>query len=385
MKRKDFDMKHKKHETAEDASADSRTSPALENTTVVKKLLRSLWREWEVLIGKRPVSHKEHSFFTLFFFSLIGIVLVVAIAGFLVFSMTLRGMETVVVPDVEGSHVVDAIVRLQEQGVAAYVAARYHHDSSLKNHVLDQDPPAGAVVRLGKRIQLVVSRGTIVDVVRDYVGRRLDEVQLEVQQTFSAYDDLISIGNVSYVFSPEEPGTILEQDPPAETPVSDAIALNLLVSRGIEPQKNVMDRYTGMDFETVLQRVSRLGMQFQFALSEEDSDTQGVVVAQSPEPDQALLAGRVIRLIISPVTPPQDDDLIFGLLPIGLDYYEAPVTIQVNAEMPNQLPRVLMQTTYLGGALTIPFLEPEGTILVVYRNKEAILQHVVIATVNPSS
>ena len=81
---------------------------------------------------------------------------------------------------------------LQEKSLAPRVEGRISSDDA-KWTVIEQEPAAGTLVKAGRPVLLVVSRGPIVDHVGDYVGRDLDEVRLELQTVFASYRELIKI------------------------------------------------------------------------------------------------------------------------------------------------------------------------------------------------
>ena len=124
------------------------------------------------------------------------------------------------------------LVRLQEKALAPHVEGRFSSDHA-KWQVIEQDPQAGTLVKAGRPVLLVVSRGPIVDRVGHYVGRDLEEVRLELQTAFASYRALITIREpVARVTDPAPAGTILAQNPPADTPVVGEMQLELVVSKG---------------------------------------------------------------------------------------------------------------------------------------------------------
>ena len=121
---------------------------------------------------------------------------------------------------------------LQEKALAPRVEGRFSSDHA-KWQVIEQDPQAGTLVKAGRPVLLLVSRGPIVDRIGHYVGRDLEEVRLELQTAFASYRALITIREpVARVTDPAAAGTILAQNPPADTPVVGEMKLELVVSKG---------------------------------------------------------------------------------------------------------------------------------------------------------
>ena len=94
---------------------------------------------------------------------LLGVVVFTGLAAIISFFLALRGEEPTLVPRVEGLELATALVKLQEKELYPRISLRFSDDSNTKGTILEQDPPAGAIVKAGRRIELVVSRGTAID------------------------------------------------------------------------------------------------------------------------------------------------------------------------------------------------------------------------------
>ena len=179
-----------------------------------------------------------------FLFTLAVSALLVA-SGLVAFFVVARGEEETLVPDVIAADLLDAMVRLQEKALAPRVEGRFSSDHA-KWQVIEQDPQAGTLVKAGRPVLLVVSRGPIVDRVGHYVGRGLEEVRLELQTAFASYRALITIREpVARVTDPAPAGTILAQNPPADTPVVGEMQLELVVSKGAGRRSDRAGRLRG--------------------------------------------------------------------------------------------------------------------------------------------
>ena len=67
----------------------------------------------------------------------------------------------------------------------------------------------------------MISRGSIVDKVGSYTGQNLADVKSQLQSLFASYTPLMVIREpVIFVFDEAPAGTILAQEPPAETPLT---------------------------------------------------------------------------------------------------------------------------------------------------------------------
>jgi beta-lactam-binding protein with PASTA domain len=112
----------------------------------------------------------------------IGFFLLVGVAAVSVFFYVLRGDEQVMVPNVQGMEITDALLELQTRELNARVQLRYSQSPQDRGLILEQDPPPGMIVRVGRRVRLVISHGVVIDRMDNFVGRQLDSVRLDLQR-----------------------------------------------------------------------------------------------------------------------------------------------------------------------------------------------------------
>ena len=120
------------------------------------------------------------------FFSVAGVLLLVILAGVVTFFISLEGDMQTLVPDTVGKELTGALISLQEDNLIPFIQMRYSSDPSLKGKILSQKPHAGTLVKAGRKIELIVSKGAIIDRVGDYIGQDLNEVKIQLQTLFVA-------------------------------------------------------------------------------------------------------------------------------------------------------------------------------------------------------
>ena len=148
--------------------------------------------------------------------SLVMLIVFIAVST-LVFFISLKSAEQVMVPNVVGKDLPEALLDLQTRELYPRIQLRYSQKADEKGLILEQDPSPGAIVKGGKRIELVVSQGTVIDTVQNYIGENIEDVQNRIRELFTS-------GNRQYLqikqpyltkYSAEPAGTILEQEPAA--------------------------------------------------------------------------------------------------------------------------------------------------------------------------
>ena len=121
------------------------------------------------------------------------------LVAILVFFKNVEGPEKVLVPNVVGKQLEDALLEMQAKELYPKINLRYSDVPGDEGAILEQSPKAGAIVKGYSRVSLVVSRGVVVDKVDDYVGMNIDDLQLKLQTLFAGQTKpLIVLGNPKY-------------------------------------------------------------------------------------------------------------------------------------------------------------------------------------------
>jgi beta-lactam-binding protein with PASTA domain len=299
-----------------------------------------------------------------------GLVVFVGIVAAAVFFIALRGAEQTMVPDVRGKDLTAALMELQVKELYPRIQLRYSQSSADKGIILEQEPNAGTIVKAGRRIRLVVSQGTIIDNVENYVGRHIDEVRMDLQTFFASSGGaalpLLSLKEpFMYQYSSEEPGTILQQSPLPGTDISGPVVLEFVVSRGPENTQLKVPNLLGLSVADALEAVSRAGVDFTFTLRALRGREQGgMVVFQDPAGDAMMPAnGRLSITVTIPETT--EDGEVFALFKHTIPRNPYPLAVRLEALLPSGERRLLLAVEYPGGELTVPYRLPAGSVLIL--------------------
>ncbi len=132
----------------------------------------------------------------------------------IIFFANVKGHEEVMVPEVRGKQLTDALIEMQNKELYPKITLRYSEILGDEGTILDQNPSAGSIVRGYSRVSLVVSRGAVVDKVENYIGTDYDELRMKFQTLFAgSAKPLIVLAKPEYKADASEAGTILQQDP----------------------------------------------------------------------------------------------------------------------------------------------------------------------------
>ncbi len=282
------------------------------------------------------------------------------------FFAAVRGGEKTLIPNVVGESITEALVTLQERELYPKVQVKFTDDPKEKNTIIDQSPKPGTSVKAGRRVSLTISKGAVIENVGDYVGNNLEDVRVNLQTLFATYKPLLQIAEVIYQFSDEPVGTILAQEPAPDTPVTELTDLTFVVSRGMDEGMYKVENFTGMKFDEVIQSLSEQNIPFVFDIdSSAPAQREAVVFKQNPPIGDFVEQGTPVELTINGLSQ-VPRHMVFGLFEYQMPTYMIPVTVQLERRYEAEEPEIIFTTKYPGGRVAIPYLEREGTTLVLY-------------------
>ncbi len=217
-------------------------------------------------------------------------------AGYLSFNLFVRSGVTPV-PELVGLEETEIEGRLIDQGLILrrlWASDRFDEEVSA-GHVLQQSPRSGSLVKRGAAVEVVVSLGPERLRVPEVEGHALQEAQV----TLTASG--LSVGRVFHVVSRgAAPGTVVLQEPPAESQAGRGSAVNLFLSSSNRHGTFVMPDLTYRNFERVRRYFERRGFRLGSVKFEPyEGISPGIVLRQYPLPGHQLRRQDVISLVVT--------------------------------------------------------------------------------------
>lgn len=292
----------------------------------------------------------------------LGIIILMVVAGMITFFLTLDSEEQTMVPDLEGVELENALLSLDERALYPKVQLRYSNDPSDKGTIIDQEPLPGTTLKAGSRVLLVVSKGSAIEKLDDFVGWNLDDLEAHLKSLVTIYGPLLSIERpIVSVYDDSPSGTILEQKPLPGTDLVELTPLQVVVSKGPFGQTWTVLDYEGLTFREVINSVVKTNIPFIFTSRKADrGETPGTVVSQSPEKEEVVPTGTFMQYVIA--EPEElEEGMVFGILERTLPEYDVPVRLLVEAVSPTGEVKRLFYMRHPGGPVTVPYMEPENT------------------------
>ena len=200
----------------------------------------------------------------------------------------LGGAELVRVPDVVGMTEEEATDELDAAGFSVEVDERPSKKD--EGEVIRQDPEARDRLEEGETVTITVSSGVRQVEVPDVQGMKLSEAQEEIEA------EGLKVGEVTRVESEEDPGTVLDQSPPAGTEVDVDSAVDLDVAES--PVVLVPDVINQSE-ESAIAELERVGLTVVVDTAPSNEVDEGFVIAQEPEPGVEAEAGDEVVILVS--------------------------------------------------------------------------------------
>ncbi len=302
-----------------------------------------------------------------FVVTVIAAIFVMVFFALVVFFLNLKGPEEVMVPEVKGKELTEALLEMQKKELYPKITLRYSEVPGDKGTILDQSPSAGSIVKGYSRVSLVVSRGVIVDHVENYIGQNFDELKMNLQTLFAgSANPLIVLSEPAYKPDLSAAGTILEQDPPEGTKISDAVTLNLVVSRGPTFENTRVPRLLGTSVNDMLQTIARSHIVFDFTSHIADKTEKAGTVVSQQEFDEEYIPN-YSRMALEMAFPNGVyEDNVYGIFSASLASYPYPVPMRLDATTSEGNTYTLVSFMHTGGSLTLPYAVPSETTLTLY-------------------
>ena len=294
-------------------------------------------------------------------------IIVFLTVGLLVFWLMRRGQPEVAVPKVTEKDLVEGLLILQKKSLRAVIDPRYFSDRE-KNTIVEQDPRPGSIVREGKDVKIIVSKGPIISIVEDYTGKTTTFVQNRLQEIFSFQGKTIRIGNITSVASDEPPGTIVGQFPPPNTPITNVDTIDLVVSKGSEIQAFYLENYTDADISDVMQMLALRGVLVHVVPEEViDPSQNGLIIAQEPPEGTIVKRNETVTFYVGYLPSEKEKDQLYARV-LNFDVPEDFETIQIRILVQDRIgEREIYNEESMGGdSLSIPFKSYSDTTAYIY-------------------
>lgn len=283
-----------------------------------------------------------------------------------VFFMAVQGAEKVLVPDVTGKSLTDALLELQAKELYPKILLKYSELPGDKGTILEQNPVSGAIVKAYRRVNLTVSRGIPIDYIEDYSGKNVDEVLNTLEFLFSGNDSLVQLSPPVYQKSEFPAGTILAQYPEAGAPVSEKINLQFVVSSGTEIPKTEVPNIEGLSIKQLLSKLGEYKVVFDFAVEEDSKSPAEGIISDEEKPSSQVEVFSRVKATLKVLPASEKAKTAQGIFSAELPEYPYPVPVKLDSQDQNGKLVTLAEFCHPGKHFTVPYDVKKNTTLILY-------------------
>jgi beta-lactam-binding protein with PASTA domain len=204
------------------------------------------------------------------------------------------GLPKVDVPGVIGDQATDAVAAIAGRGLKADV----HRINSEKETgtVTGQDPPAGTRVVKGTKVRINVSEGPKPVAIPPVVGVPYEQAAAQLQGAGFA----VARRDVD---SNDPKGTVVQEDPPANSLAAKGSTVTLYVSKG--PTEAVIPDVSSFSRTDAIATLRNSGFKVVVDTSDvQDPSLDGIVLFQTPGAGASATPGTTVTITVGHYTPP---------------------------------------------------------------------------------
>jgi len=245
----------------------------------------------------------------LFVLGVVGLILALAVGGFLLFRLVSNGAdgELVTVPQLSGLGEDDALAVLQDLDLKFNRSLQPSADFAA-GLVIETDPPALSQVEAGSFVTVIISTGA-----QQFPMPNLEGMSLQDAQELLAANGLLT-GTITETADETEAGTVIQQDPRPGNDVPPGVEVNLVVSTG--PDAVVIPPLMNLAEANARFQLASAGVDPDLIISvKEFSDEilEGFVISSEPPAGTLLPKGQPITLTVSSGPGTLPTPLLIGL------------------------------------------------------------------------
>lgn len=220
---------------------------------------------------------------------------ITGVMAYLTLTYTIKNEDSVVVPELVGKHVVSVLEKLTDLGLNTKVSGSEYTFETPKNHIISQDPEAGTIIKKGRDVRIIFSKGS-----RSITMPSL--IRIPIQQAgILLSDNGMNQGVISYTYSNEiEKNKIITHVPEAGTTTNRGNTVNILVSKGKRPGEYFMPDLKGMTIDEAILLIEKKHLKLGEVKSVSSKKApQNVVTFHEPHTGSKIMEGGIVSLVIN--------------------------------------------------------------------------------------
>ncbi len=241
---------------------------------------------------------------------IVAVSIVIAISAYITLMMIIKSPDTVVVPDLVGKDAVQALKMLTGLGLNTKIDESEYSAAHPRDHVIFQEPEAGAEVKKGRDVRIIVSKGVQVVIVPDFLQSTLRQARLLLA------DNGLCLGDISYTnLEKYRKDQIIAQSPPEGSDLKRGACVSFLVSMGPLPRAIVMPDLQGLPPDDAIVEIELNNLTLgEISAYHQDGTPLDTIIGQKPLSGGRVLEGTAVDLVRN---RPTDSRQVDRVRPLG--------------------------------------------------------------------
>jgi len=225
----------------------------------------------------------------------LAFIFVAGISAYLSLTLIIKSEDTVIVPNLEGKDVVYALELLTELELNTKVRGSEYTNDIPKNYVIFQEPQAGAEIKKGRDVKIILSKGPKTLFMPNLLALSLQQANIILEENGMCQGELSRTYH-----SGVEKDHIIAQLPPQGTMISRGDCVDVLVSMGARPKAFKMPDLIGLTLEDALQAIEKVELVIgEIKSAYQKNKPRNSIVNQSPTPGDRVIALNPVSLLIN--------------------------------------------------------------------------------------
>ena len=247
----------------------------------------------------------------------LAFIFVAGISAYFTLTLIIKSEDTVIVPNLEGKDVVYALELLTELELNTKVKGSEYTADIPKNYVVFQDPQAGAEIKKGRDVKIILSKGPHTVSMPDLLAFSVQQANIILEEKG------ICQGELSSTYSKKvERDHIIAQVPSQGTMIFRGECVDLLISKGVQPQAFQMPDLVGLTLEDALQSIENVKLVIgEIKSSYQKNKPRNIIVKQTPTSGHRVISASPVSLLINREPAKERPDRLYGQFRASLFSY----------------------------------------------------------------
>lgn len=226
---------------------------------------------------------------------MVAFFIITGVCAYFTISFFIQNEEPVIVPVLTGQDIVDVLELLTGLGLNVRVKGSEYSSDVAENNIIHQDPAPGEVIKRGRDVRIIISKGTKTLPMPNLKGLNLQQALLILDKNG------LNKGNISKTYHPTiKQDRIIAQHPVSGKTIERGISPDLLVSRGMGPTEFVMPDLCGLYLDEAVLAAEKNHLVIDTIKTVyQKNKTANTVLSQKPLPGYHYLENQLINLVVN--------------------------------------------------------------------------------------